>query len=98
MESIIGVRYISIYELLSFGSGTETKKLEISFLVAKNDKVSIEFNSPTNLSSLKTANPIFSLLVRPLKDDEFDLLEESFCESILVEFSSSSELTPPKIA
>lgn len=49
----------------------EIRKRSKSFFIFKNDIVSKAFNSPTSLSDLKTANPIFSAPFSPKIEELF---------------------------
>ena len=61
-------------------------------------KVSIEFNSPTKTSSLKTARPVFSAVDWPDNEEAFDFVVESFSALVLPVYSVELFVTPPKMA
>ena len=79
------------------GFGTEIKNPSTWFRRIEKHKVSIEFNSPTKTSSLKTARPVFSAVDWPDKEEAFDFVVESFSELLLPVYSVELLVTPPNI-
>ena len=83
-------------ELLSSGSGTDIiKPLRLFFKIWKHT-VSIASSSPTNVSCLNTAIPIFSLERIPEIGEEPDFIFESE-GTVDLEFVEEAELIPPKM-
>ena len=96
MVSFTGVIIISKLVFSFSESGILTTKLSILFCKTKKHMVSIAFSSPTSLSDLNTAVPIFSEFLVPDIGDEPDFISLSlvfFEDWLLFELA-----TLPKIA